>query len=81
MCELVLTPAWIYVYGAVTAGVIKQSDSLPLLVCPSSLLPPFQIEVERGLSFDEALDKLNQEQCPGEGFYTSKRVRIWVPCP
>ena len=26
------------------------------------------------MSFDEALVKLNKDSCPGEGFYTSKRV-------
>ncbi len=33
-----------------------------------------QVEVERGLSFDEAHSKLTEDMCPEEGFYTSKRV-------
>lgn len=27
------------------------------------------------MSFEEALEKLNMDTYPGEGFYTSKRVR------
>ena len=34
-----------------------------------------QVEVERGMSFQQALDKLNLDTYPGEGFYTSKKVR------
>ena len=37
-----------------------------------------QVEVERGMSFEEALEKLNKDTYPGEGFYTSKRVRRWA---
>jgi hypothetical protein len=44
------------------------------MIC-TPILFSFQVEVERGLSFDDALDKLNTDLCPGEGFYTSKRVR------
>eukprot|EP00731_Ephydatia_muelleri_P023466 Em0015g1049a len=34
-----------------------------------------KIYVERGMSFSEAMQKLNTDYCPGEGFYLSKRVR------
>ncbi len=35
-----------------------------------------KIKVERGMSFNEALDKLNSDNYPGEGFYVSKRVSV-----
>ena len=34
-----------------------------------------QIQVERGMSFSEAVQKLNTDYYPGDGFYLSKRVR------
>ena len=43
-----------------------------------NLLIMKQIYVERGMSFGEAVQKLNTDYCPGEGFYLSKRVRY--PC-
>lgn len=45
-------------------------DALKLIV----LLLVVQVEVERGMSFEEAVEKLNHDTYPGEGFYTSKRV-------
>ena len=33
-----------------------------------------QVHVERGLSFAEALEKLNTDTLPGEGLYLSQRV-------
>ena len=36
--------------------------------------PAVQIQVERGLSFSDAVNLLNTEIYPGEGFYISKKV-------
>ena len=33
-----------------------------------------RVHVERGLAFADALEKLNTDTLPGEGFYISKRV-------
>lgn len=33
-----------------------------------------RVKVERGMAFSEALDRLDQDHSPGEGFYISKRV-------
>ena len=34
-----------------------------------------QIQFERGMSFSEALEKLNADYHPEEGFYLSKKVK------
>ena len=52
-------------------------DQCLLLVC-------WQVLIERGVSFSSALEKLNQDTSPGEGFYLSKRVghmHAWSHCP
>ena len=32
--------------------------------------------MERGISYEEAVAKLEVDLCPGEGFYQSKRVYV-----
>ena len=44
----------------------------PSVTCQMS--PAIQIQVERGLSFSDAVNLLNTEIYPGEGFYISKKV-------
>ena len=37
-----------------------------------------KVQIERGISYSEAIETLHADTQPGEGFYLSKKVRLYT---